>query len=99
MPENHLLEPAQLGRRHVEHFDLPAVVLGIVLVHFVEIAGEQGRLFAAGAGADFQDAAGAVGVLAADGHVEQLVPERLPLGLELVDLGLRPVRACRHRAR
>ena len=66
--EDDFLEPAQFGGAHVEDFDLPAAVLGVVLVHFVEIAGEQGRLLAAGAGADFQDAAGAVGVLAADGH-------------------------------
>ena len=84
--QDDLLEPAQLGRRHVEDLDLPAVVLGVVLVHFVEVAGEQGRLLAAGAGADFQDAAGAVGVLAADGHVQQVVPERFPLGLQLGQL-------------
>ena len=55
--QNDLLESAQLGRRHVEHFDLPALVLGVVLVHLVEVAGEQGGLLAAGAGANFQDAA------------------------------------------
>ena len=51
-----LKPPSSVGD-HVEDFDLPAVVLGVVLVHFVEVAGEQGRLLAAGAGADFQDAA------------------------------------------
>ena len=85
--QDDLLEAAQLGRRHVEHLDLPAVVLGVVLVHFVQIAGKQGRFFAAGAGADFQHAAGAVGVLAADGHVQQIVPERFALVLEPRQLG------------
>ena len=48
--ENDLLESAQLGRRHVEHFDLPALVFGVAPVHLVEVAGEEGGLFAAGAG-------------------------------------------------
>ncbi len=86
--EDDLFEPAQLGRRHVQQFDLPAVVLGVMFVHLVEVASEEGRFFAAGAGADFQNATCAVGVLAADGHVEQIVPQRFPLGLELRKLGL-----------
>ena len=64
------------------------MILGVVLVHFVEVAGKQRRFFAAGAGADFQDATRAVGVLAADGHVEQFVPVGLALGLEPGQFGL-----------
>ena len=86
--QDDFLEPAQFGRRHFEDLDLPTVVLGIALVHSIEVAGEQRRLLATGAGADFEDATRAVGVLAADGHVEQFVPERFALGLERDKLGL-----------
>ncbi len=77
--EDDFLEAAQLGRVHVEDLDLPAAVLGVVLVHVVEVAGEQGRFLAAGAGADLHHAAAAIGVLAADGQVQKLVPEPFAL--------------------
>ena len=79
--------PSSVGI-HVEDFHLPALALGVVLVHFIEVAGEQCGLVAAGAGADLHDAAAAVGVLAADGHVEQLVPAGFALGLQLGQFGL-----------
>ena len=53
-----------------EDFHLPAFDFGVVLVHFEQVAGEQGRFVAAGAGADFHDDARAVGVFAADGQVQ-----------------------------
>ena len=40
--------PAQLGRLQVEHLEFPAHPLGEPPVHLVEVAGEQGRLVAAG---------------------------------------------------
>ena len=65
--QDQFLEAAQLGGVHVEDFDLPAAwSSAVVLVHVVQVAGEQGRLVAAGAGADFHHAARAVGVFAAD---------------------------------
>ena len=73
------------------------LALGVVLVHFVEVAGEQGGLVAAGAGADFRHAAGAIGVLAAGRRVQKLVPQRFPLGLQLGQLGLGQLRAARGR--
>ena len=36
-------------------FDLPACIAGVMAVHVVEIAGEQGRFVAAFTGADFDD--------------------------------------------
>ena len=39
-----------------EDLGLPALGLGVVLVHLEQVAGEQRRLVAAGAGADFHDA-------------------------------------------
>ena len=47
-----------------QHLDLPAVALGEAGVHPEEIRGEERRLVAAGAGADFQDdVLGVVGIL------------------------------------
>ena len=44
-----------------EHLHLPAMEVGVALVHAEEIAGEERRLVAAGAGADFEDGALLVG--------------------------------------
>ncbi len=57
-------------------------------VHFVKIAGEQRRFLAARAGADFQNTAAAVGVFAADGHVQQIVPVAFPFFFQLRQFGL-----------
>src|SRR5207302_5003355 len=75
--ERDLFKTAQFGGAHVEDFDLPAAAFAIVAIHGIEIAGEQGRFIAAGAAADFHHAATAIGILAADGHVEQFVPKLL----------------------
>ena len=71
-----------------EDLGLPTFDAGVVAVHFEQVAGEQGRLVAAGAGADFHDDARAVGVLAADGEIQQLAPQRLALVAQLRQLGL-----------
>ena len=86
--ERDFLEAAELGGAVVEDLDLPALVLGVLLVHLVQVACEEGRLVAAGAGADLHDAPGAVGVGPAEGLLQEVVPERLALGGELVDLRL-----------
>ena len=57
-------------------------------IHVVQIAGEEGRLVAAGAGANLHHAAGAIGVFAADRQIEQFVPVLLALGPQLGQLGL-----------
>ena len=58
--EDDFLEAALLAGAEGDVLDLPAVVAGVVRVHVVEVAGEQGRLVAAGAGADFHDDAAEV---------------------------------------
>ncbi len=85
--QDDFLEAAQLGGVEVEHFDLPVPGFGVVLVHFVQVAGEQGRLVAARAGADFHDQPRALGVFAADRHLQQLVPQRLALHAQRGQLG------------
>ena len=60
---------------------------GVMLVHFVHVASKQGRFVAAGAGADFDYATSAIRVLAADGHVEQFVPNLLALFAERRQFG------------
>ena len=53
--EDDFLVAALLAGAEGDVLDLPALVAGVVRVHVVEVAGEQGRLVAAGAGADFHD--------------------------------------------
>ena len=60
------LVAADLALAGREHLDLPAVRGGIALVHAEQVAGEQRRLVAAGAGADFED-----GVLLVGGILRQ----------------------------
>ena len=55
------LEAAERAFARRDDLDAPAVQRGIALIHAEEIAGEQRRLVAAGAGADFQDGALFVG--------------------------------------
>ena len=84
--EDDLFEAAHFGRAGRHQFGLPAAVVAVVLVHLEQVAGEQCRLVAAGSRADLHNAAGSVGVGPADCHIEQLVPERLTLALELGNL-------------
>jgi hypothetical protein len=60
----------------------------VALVHLEQVAGEQRRLVAAGAGADLHHAAAAVGVLAAERHRQQFIPQRLAAFDELGELRL-----------
>ncbi len=87
--ERDLAEAAQLGRHQLERLELPAHLLGVAAVHLEQVAGEQGRLVAAGAGADLDDQGRMVGAGLA--IVEQ-VAERLAVlrlaGAEGVELGL-----------
>jgi hypothetical protein len=55
--DDRLLQPAEAGVARGEGLEAPAVQLGMALVHAVEVAREQGRLLAAGAGADLEDGA------------------------------------------
>ena len=52
--QDHLLVAAQLGRRRRDDLDRPAIAFRVARVHPAEIAGEQCRLVAARAGADFE---------------------------------------------
>jgi len=61
--EGHLLETTGLRRRLREHLGREPTQLGVASEHFEEVAGEQRRLVAAGAGADLDDhVLGVVGV-------------------------------------
>ena len=64
-----------------DDLDLPAHAVGVALIHAEQVAGEQRRLLAAGAGAHFEDGALLVGgILGQELHLE--------LALELLDLGI-----------
>ena len=54
------LEPAQIGRRRVDHARLPALGIRETRIHPEQVAREQGGFLAAGARADFQDRVAAV---------------------------------------
>ena len=53
--QDHFLVTAHVGFAARNHFNLPALALGVARVHAEQIGGEQGRLFAAGAGANFEE--------------------------------------------
>ena len=53
--EGELFEAAQFGLIPGDHLDLPAHLFGVHPVHPPEAPGEEGRLFPAGAAADFDD--------------------------------------------
>jgi hypothetical protein len=74
--ERDLLEPADLGRRLGEHVGGKAALLGVASQHLEQVAREQRRLVAAGAGADLDDhVLGIVGI-ALDHRQADLVLER-----------------------
>ena len=79
--EDDFLVAALLAGAEGNFLDLPALIAGIVRVHAIEVAGEDGRLVAAGAGADFQHHIAVVhGVLGQQRHADllrQLVDTRL----------------------
>ena len=53
--DDHFLEAALAGLAERHHLELPPLTLGVTAVHAIEIAGEERRLLATGAGADFDD--------------------------------------------
>jgi hypothetical protein len=68
--EAHLLETAALAHATAHRLDLPAVRVGIFLIKAGQLGGEQRRLLAARAGADFHDGVARVGRVGRD-HGEQ----------------------------
>ncbi len=81
---DHFLEATVLALVGRQHLDPPALLLGITRIHAEQVAGEDRRLVATGAGADFQiDVAPVVGVLRQQ-HALQAV---LQLDQRLTGLG------------
>src|SRR6516162_11864219 len=77
-----LLEAALGAFACRQQFGLPAAPRGIALIHAIEIAGEQRRLVAAGAGADFEDDALLVHRVLGGERKADVVLERVALGFE-----------------
>ena len=69
-------------------FDLPALAGGVALVHAEQIAGEQRRLVAAGAGADFENDVALVHRILGNEREPQLLLERRAPRFELGPFGL-----------
>ena len=67
--EHDLLEAAGSARGLVGHLEFPPAALGEMLVHAEEVAGENGRLVAAGAAADLDD--GILGIVGVCGDEQQ----------------------------
>ncbi len=81
-----LLVAAGIALTLLEHLDLPAMDVGIALVHAEEIAGEQRRLVAAGPGTDLEDGTLLVSrVLGKEEHADP-VGQRLDLLVERLRL-------------
>ena len=71
--EGDAAEPAEIGRVGVEDVDAPALLLGVALVHAVEVGGKQGGFLTAGGGVDLDDhVALVVGVFGQEGDAESL---------------------------
>ena len=84
---DNLLVAAHAAFAGGHHLDLPALPGGETLVHAEQIAGEQRRLVAAGAGADFKnDVALVHGILGQQRELDLLLQRRAPL-LEVRLLG------------
>jgi len=77
----HFLEAAGLGLGEVEDLHPPALTLGVAAVHAEELAGEERRLVAAGAGADLEhDVSLVVGILGRELDAQLLLQRRLAFG-------------------
>ena len=85
--EGDFFEAPHFGGAMVHDFGPPTFNVGVPPVHFVEVAGEEGGFFAAGAGADFHDAAGAKGIFAPDCHRQEFVPDGFASLAELDEFG------------
>ena len=80
--QHHLLVAAELGGRLTDELAAPAAALRIAGVHAQQVAGEQGRLVAAGTSANFHE--GRPGIVWVLGHQHELQ------GLvQMGDIGLR----------
>ena len=73
---DHLLVAAELGGRCRHDLDLPAVALGVARVHPEEVAREERRLVAAGAGADLEEDVALVVRVLRQQHLLQVGGER-----------------------
>jgi len=63
---------AEVGEVPADHLRLPAARLAVAGIHLVKVAGEEGRLFAPGAGADLEHGTARVGRIL--GEDKQLQP-------------------------
>ena len=70
------LEAAHRAFARGDDFDFPALIGGVTLIHAEQIAGEQGRLVAAGAGADFENDVALVHRVLGQKREPQLLLER-----------------------
>src|SRR5690606_27598293 len=82
------LVAAMLAGVFREDLDAPALLLGVTRIHAEQVAGEDRRLVAAGAGAHFQEHVAAVVGVARQQHALQAVLEGFQLGARLLDLFL-----------
>ena len=80
--ENDFLEATPLADARVHDFDFPALGFRVAPVHLEKVSCEQGGFFATGSSADFENAAGSIGIFATDRQLEQLVPDLIPLGFD-----------------
>ena len=95
--DDDFLDAALPGFAERHDLELPALPLGEARVHPIEIAGEERRLFAARAAADFDDdVLLVVGILGQEQHLE-LADQPIAARVEPGAAPLRRARACRHR--
>jgi hypothetical protein len=98
---DHFLVAAELGRALRDDLDLPALALGVARVHAEQVAGEQRRLVAAGAGAHLEEQVAVVVRVARQQRLLQLGLELLHRARALLQLlvGVAFIEARRHVAR
>src|SRR5207245_11058989 len=77
--ERDLAEAAAIGRAGLQDLAPPPFFLGVVLVHLKQVLGKESGFLAAGPSANFHHAPPPIGILAADGRVEELAPQLLSL--------------------
>jgi hypothetical protein len=81
------LYPPEPAFRRRKHLDLPPAAVGEALVHAKELAGEEGRLVAAGAGAHLHDGVAVVQRVARHQEALELFREAGGLLVQLGDFG------------
>jgi hypothetical protein len=84
--DHHFLEAADFARAFAHQLAAPALALGVARVHAQQVAGEQGRLVAAGAGPDFQERVAHVIRVLGQQQLLQFVFQPGQLGLDGRDL-------------